>query len=159
MRGAARRFACFNVAYPGQMPNQSSKPTPLRSLIQVLGHMFKFIAILIFIASIIAVLLVGGLVSSVLALYPVTHLSSFGPVVPAIAQIYAGWLPAVQPITWVVAVGSVVMGILMWRARGLGDSKYKAALVIGAINYSLALFFTMMLLVAYFYLPKVANVA
>jgi len=121
--------------------------------------MFKFIAILIYIASIIAVLVIGGLVSSVLALYPVTHLSLFGPVVPVIAQTHAGWLPAVQPVTWVVATASVVAGLLMWRARQPVDGKLKAALVIGAVNYFLALFFTTTLLVAYFYLPKVANAA
>ena len=121
--------------------------------------MFKFIAILIYIASIIAVLVVGGLVSSVLELYPVTHLSSFGPAVPVIAQTYAGWLPAVQPATWVVATVSVVAGMLMWRARRPIEGKIKAALVIGVVNYFLALIFVTTLLVAYFYLPKVANVA
>jgi hypothetical protein len=128
-------------------------------LTQALGLMFKFIAILIYIASIIAVLAVGGLVSSVLALYPITHLSSFGPVVPGIAQIHAGWLPTVQPITWAMGMVSAVIGVLLWRTRGSGDGKLKAALVVGAINYFLALFFTTSLLVAYFYLPKVANAA
>ena len=121
--------------------------------------MFKFIAILIYIASIVAVLVVGGLVSSVLALYPATHLSSFGPVVPVIAQTYASWLPAVQPVTWTVAAASAGAGLLMWRAQRPADGKLKAALVIGAVNYFLALFFVMTLLVVYFYLPKVANAA
>lgn len=121
--------------------------------------MFKLIAILIYIGSIVAVLAVGGLVSSVLALYPVAHLSSFGPIVPSIAQFHASWLPAVQPFTWAVASVSAVAGLLMWRAQRPIDSKLKSALVIGAVNYFLALLFTTTLLVAYFYLPKVANAA
>ena len=119
--------------------------------------MFKFIAILIYVASIIAVLVVGGLVSAVLALYPVSHLSSFGPVVPGIALTYAGWLPVAQPVTLAVAAASAVAGLLIWRIRRPVDEKLKVALVVGAFNYFLALFFTMTLVVAYFYLPKVAN--
>ncbi|MGY1459825.1 MULTISPECIES: hypothetical protein [unclassified Luteimonas] len=121
--------------------------------------MFKFIAILIYMSSIIAVLVVGGLVSAVLVLYPAAHLSSFGPVVPAIAQVHAGWLPAVQPVTWAVATASAAAGLLMWRSRRPASGKIQTALLIAAVNYFLALFFTATLLVAYFYLPKVANAA
>ena len=119
--------------------------------------MFKFIAILIYVASIIAMLVVGSLVSSVLALYPATHASSLGPVVPAIAQTHAGWLPAVQPVTWALATTSAVTGLLVLRARWSVDDKIMAALLIGAVNYFLALFFTTALVLTYFYLPKVAN--
>ncbi|WFC40550.1 hypothetical protein [Pseudoxanthomonas sp. SE1] len=121
--------------------------------------MFKFISILIYVGSILAVLVTGGLVSSVLALYPPTHLASFGPVVPAISKIHAAWLPAVQSATWAIAAVSAVIGLLVWRSRQPADGKLKAAVVIGAINYFLAMFFTTTLLVAYFYLPKVANAA
>ena len=121
--------------------------------------MFKVIAVLIFLSSILAVLLAGSLVSAVLALYPVTHLGSFGPVVPPISQTHAAWLPAVQMVTWAIAAASAAAGVLLWRGRPAGSGKLQAALLIGAINYFLALFFTSTLLVAYFYLPKVANAA
>ena len=121
--------------------------------------MFKAIAILVFLSSVIALLLTGGLVSAVLTLYPTTHLSSFGPVVPAISQTHAAWLPAVQMVTWAVAAASVVAGMLLWRGRQAAPGKHQVALLIGALNYFLALFFTITLLVTYFYLPKVANAA
>ena len=121
--------------------------------------MFKVIAVLIFLSSILAVLLTGSLVSAVLALYPVTHLGSFGPVVPTISQTHAAWLPAVQLVTWAIAAASAAAGVLLWRGRAAASGKLQAALLIGALNYFLALFFTTTLLVAYFYLPKVANAA
>lgn len=121
--------------------------------------MFKLVAILVYLGSIIAVLVSGGLVSSLLALYPLSHLSSFGPVVPAISQTHAAWLPAVPMVSWAIAAVSVVAGAFLWRSQRAVADKLQIALLIGALNYFLALFFTTTLLVAYFYLPKVANAA
>lgn len=121
--------------------------------------MFRLVAILVYLGSIIAVLVTGGLISSVLALYPVSHLSSFGPVVPAISQTHAAWLTAAPMMGWAVAAVSVVAGGLLWRSQRAVAGKLQVALLIGALNYFFALFFTTTLLVAYFYLPKVANAA
>ncbi len=121
--------------------------------------MFKFISTLIYLGSIAALLITGGIVSSVLALYPPSYISAFGPVTPAISQLHAGWLPAVQPVTWALSSVSAIIGLYLWRSRQPQDGKLKVALAIGAFNYFLALFFTTTLLVAYFYLPKVANAA
>ncbi|MDH5831253.1 hypothetical protein QFW80_12085 [Luteimonas sp. M1R5S18] len=121
--------------------------------------MFKAIAILVFLSSIIALLVTGGLVSAIIALYPVAHLSSFGPVVPVISQTHAAWLPAVQMVSWAASAASAAAGVLLWRGRQAAPSKLQAALLIGALNYFLALFFTTTLLVTHFYLPKVANAA
>ena len=121
--------------------------------------MFKVIAVLIYLSSIVALFVTGGFVSSMLALYPTSHISSFGPVVPAVAQTHAAWLPAVPAIAWGIAAVSAALGLFLWRSRQLGHGKLQAALTIGALNYFFALFFTTTLLVAYFYLPKVANAA
>ena len=121
--------------------------------------MFKVLAILIFSSSIIALFVTGGLVSSVLALYPLSHLGSFGPVVPVISQTHAAWLPAAPMLSWgIAAVGVTAAGLLL-RSRRAASGKLQVALLIGALNYFLALFFTTALLAAYFYLPKVANAA
>src|SRR5690606_3276269 len=104
--------------------------------------MFKIAAILIYLSSILAVLVVGGLVSSILALYPLSHISSFGPVVPAISKTHAAWLPAVPTVSWAVAAVGVVAGGLLWRSRQPAVGKLQVALLIGALNYFLALFFT-----------------
>jgi hypothetical protein len=121
--------------------------------------MFRTIAILVFLSSIIALLVAGGLVSAILVLYPAPHLSSFGPVVPAISQTHAAWLPAVKMMSWAASAVSAVAGVLLWRGRQAAPSKLQVALLIGALNNFLALFFMTTLLVAYFYLPKVANAA
>jgi hypothetical protein len=122
-------------------------------------HMIKAITILIYVSSVIAVLVVGVLVSSVINLYPVSHLGSFGPVVPAISKTHAAWLPAVPMLTWAIATSGVAAGFVLWRSRQAVASRIQVALLIRALNYFLALFFTTTLLVAYFYLPKIANAA
>ncbi|AWV08822.1 hypothetical protein C9I47_3158 [Lysobacter maris] len=121
--------------------------------------MFKLIAVLVHAGGIAAMMVAGALVPAVLALYPPTHLGSFGPIIPAISQTHANWLPLVQPVAWAIAVVSAAIGILVWRSRKTVEVKVNAALTIGALNFSLALFFTTSLLVAYFYLPKIANAA
>ena len=121
--------------------------------------MFKIIAIVIFLSSIIALLVAGGLVSAVLALHPVSHLNSFGPVVPAISQAHAVWLPAVPMVTWAVVAASAVAGAVLWRGRQAAPGGVQVALLIASLNYFLALFFITTLLVAYFYLPMAANAA
>jgi membrane protein implicated in regulation of membrane protease activity len=119
--------------------------------------MFKAIAILVFLSSIVALLVTGALVSAILELYPTAHLTSFGSVAPAISQTYAAWLPAVQMVTCAASVASAVAGVLVWRGRQATPRKLQVGLLIGSLNYFLSLFFTTTLLVAYFYVPKVAN--
>ena len=119
--------------------------------------MSKVVALVIYLGSIIALLVTGGLVSSILALYPLSHLGSFGPVVPAISQTHAAWLPASPILSWAIAAAGLIAGFVVWRSRWAAADKFQAALAIGALNYFFALFFTTTLLVAYFYLPKVAN--
>jgi len=121
--------------------------------------MYKFIAILIFIGSIIALIATGNLVASVLALYPPSHISSFGPVVPGVAKAYASWLPTAPICAYGMAAASGLFGLGLWRFRRPASGKLEVVLVVGALNFFLALFFTTMLVVAYFYLPKVANAA
>jgi hypothetical protein len=59
------------------------------------SRMFRAIAVLVFLVSLLVVLMTGRLVSAVLALYPASHLASFGPAVPALSKSHAMWLPAV----------------------------------------------------------------
>ncbi|MEG5104190.1 hypothetical protein [Microcoleus sp. AT13-A5] len=121
--------------------------------------MYKFIAILIFISSIVALIATGNLVASVLAIYPPSHIGSFGPVIPGVAKAYASWLPAAPMWAYGIASASALVGLGIWRFRRPASGKLEVALVVGALNFFLSLFLTTMLVVAYFYLPKVANAA
>ena len=117
------------------------------------------LSVWIYIGSLLAVLTTAGFIAQVLAAYPPDHLGSFGSVIPAISKIHASWLPSAP---WLLAAAggvSLLSCLYFWRsARPLETKTYSVALI-AAINYFLALFCVMTLLVAYFYLPKVANVA
>jgi hypothetical protein len=60
-------------------------------------------------------------------------------------------------VLWLSAALSVAAGFYLWRSRRPLETRLFSATVIAALNLFLAMFFTTALLVAYFYLPKVAN--
>ena len=115
------------------------------------------LSVWIYIASLIAVVTTAGFIFRVLAIYPQTHLSSFGPVVPGIAKTHASWLSSAPGALGVVAALSALVALYFWRSRRPRETKAFAVTLVAAINCFLALFCVMTLLIAYFYLPKVAN--
>src|SRR5688500_4202833 len=115
------------------------------------------LSVWIYISSLAAVMIAAGFISRILAVYPKEHLSSFGPVVPAIATTHSSWLPSAPALLAVAGAISAVLGLYFWRSRHTRETKIFAVTLIAAINYFAALFCVMALLIAYFYLPKVAN--
>ena len=115
------------------------------------------LSVWIYIGSLVAVMTTAGFVSRLLAVYPQTHLSSFGPVVPGISKVHASWLPSAPTLLCVLAAVSVLISLYFYRSQRPRDVKTFAVTLVAAINYFLALFCVMTLLIAYFYLPKVAN--
>ena len=115
------------------------------------------LSVWIYISSLVAVVTTAGLISRVLAVYPQAHLASFGPAVPAIAITHAAWLRSAPTALALVAVISTAAGVYFWRSRRPRETKTFAVTLVAAVNYFLALFCVVTLLVAYFYLPKVAN--
>ncbi|RNF85416.1 hypothetical protein EER27_06570 [Lysobacter psychrotolerans] len=117
------------------------------------------LSVWIYISSLVAIGTTAGLISRVLAVYPQAHLASFGPVVPTIATTHAAWLGSAPAALGLAAAISIAAGLYFWRSRRARESKTFAVTMIAAVNYFLAFFCVMTLLVAYFYLPKIANMA
>ena len=137
-------------------------PLPVRTLrvglIQALGPMTKIIVgVWIYLCGLIGAAVTGGLLSQVLDVFPPSQMEAYGPVVPGVARMWSAWLPSAPIVLWLSAAFSVVAGLYLWRSRRSLETRLFSAAVIAALNLFLAMFFTVMLLVAYFYLPRLAN--
>jgi len=117
------------------------------------------VSVWIYLCGVIGAIVTGGLLSQVLTVFPPSQMETYGPVVPAVARSFAALLPSAPAILWLSAAISALAGLYLWRSRRPLETRLFSAAVIAAVNLFLAMFFTMVLLVAYFYLPKVANVA
>ena len=69
----------------------------------------------------------------------------------------AQWLPYAQAALNCAALVSFAAAVYFWRSGRPREIKLFAVTVVAAINYHLALFATMLLVIAYFLLPKLAN--
>lgn len=118
-----------------------------------------FLSILIFIGSLIAALSAGSLISHIVTAYPADDFRTFGYTIPPISETYARWLPHAPLALGVSALVSLIVAICFWRSSKSREIKAFAVTFAAALNYFLALFFVMALVVAYFLLPKVANAA
>lgn len=111
----------------------------------------------IFLASLACLLMAALYIHEILALYPADHLASYGPRVPRVAKLYAGLLPHAPAGLLAAAAASVAFWFLHRRSAASPDAKAFARALIAALGIFLAFFSTMILLIAYFYLPKIAN--
>ena len=137
--------------------HMSAAPTQ-GGLTPALGPMTRIIlSVWIYIGSLVAIITTAGFISQILAVYPQAHLSSFGPIVPGISKTHASWLSSAPTLLGVAAALSVLISLYFWRSHRPRDVKTFAVTLAAAVNYFLALFCAMTLLVAYFYLPKIAN--
>jgi hypothetical protein len=117
------------------------------------------LSIWIFIGSLAGLLVSGMVISSTLAAYPTDHIHLFGPTVSNASETMARWLPHAWVVLNGAGLASVAIALYFWRSGRSREIKSFAVTLLAAINYWLALFAVMGLVVAYFLLPKVANVA
>ena len=115
------------------------------------------VSVWIYLCGLIGAAVTGGLISQVLSAFPPSQIEAYGPVVPAVARSWSTWLPNAPALLWLSAAVSVAVGLYLWRSRRPLETRLFAAAVVAALNLFLAMFFAIALLVAYFYLPKVAN--
>ena len=116
------------------------------------------LSVWIFIGSLAAAL--ASLISHILAAYPKDHFRTFGSTIPAISESHAKWLPHAPSALGASALVSLVVAVYFWRSSSRSrEVKAFAVTFVAAMNYFLALFCVMSLVVAYFLLPKVANAA
>ena len=115
------------------------------------------VGIWIYLCGIFGAAITGAFLSQVMSVFPETQLEAYGPRVPMVARAWSAWLPSTPAILWSGAAISAVAGLYLWRSSRPLETRLFAAAVIAALNLFLAAFFATALLVAYFYLPKVAN--
>lgn len=115
------------------------------------------VGIWIYLCGVIAAVATGGLLSQVLSVFPADQIEAYGPVVPAVARLWSTWLPYAPAVLWIGAAASFAAGLCLWRSRRLLEERLFLAVAIATLNLFLSVFLTSALLVAYFYLPKVAN--
>ncbi|KQY48646.1 hypothetical protein [Lysobacter sp. Root494] len=117
------------------------------------------LSVWIFVGSLAAVLSAGSLISHILTAYPADHFRTFGTTIPSISETHARWLPHAPAALGASALLSLIVAIYFWRSGRSREIKAFAVTFVAAVNYFLALFCVMALVVAYFLLPKVANAA
>jgi hypothetical protein len=113
----------------------------------------------IFIGSLLAALSAGSLISHILTAYPADHFQTLGATIPAISESHARWLPHAPAVLGAAALASLIVAVYFWRSSRSREIKVFAVTFAAALNYFLALFCVMALVVAYFLLPRVANAA
>ena len=117
----------------------------------------KIIGVWIYLCGLFGAAITGVFLFQVMSVFPQTQLEAYGPRVPMVARAWAAWLPSTPAILWIGAVVSAAAGLYLWRSNRPLEVRLFAAAVIAALNLFLAMFFATALLVAYFYLPRVAN--
>jgi hypothetical protein len=115
------------------------------------------VSVWIYLCGLIGVTVTGGLLFQVLSAFPPSQIEAYGPVVPGVARTWSALLPHTPAVLWFSAAASIAAGFYLLRSRRPLETRLFSAAVITVLNFFLATFFTGALLLAYFYLPKVAN--
>lgn len=119
--------------------------------------MTRILGMFLYVTSLLAVLGTGAYIAQLIQVFPVEHLASYGPRIPAVAALNARWLPHAPALLFGAAVVSVLAVAGIWRSRSQVSNRPFALAALAAANYFLSLHCSMTLLVAWFLLPRLAN--
>jgi uncharacterized membrane protein YozB (DUF420 family) len=119
--------------------------------------MTRILGMFLYVTSLIAVLGTGAYIAQLIEAFPVEHLASNGPRIPAVAALNARWLPHAPVLLFGAAAVSVLATAGIWRSRSRVSNRPFALAALAAANYFLSLYCSMTLLVAWFLLPRMAN--
>jgi hypothetical protein len=115
------------------------------------------LSIWIFVASLAALLSSAFVISKTLGAFSVAQISSYGPRVPAASAGIAAQAGS-YPLWLLVAAGaSTAIAVYFWRSARPVETKTIAVTLVAAINMFLAANLPLVVLVAYFMLPKLEN--
>lgn len=121
-------------------------------------HMTRIIGLFLYISSVLGLLGAAAQLSSVAALFPSNHLSAYGPRVPHISQMQAGWIPHASLALCMTALLSVLAGVWLWRfSRLKPHDKTFALAAVAAFNYFVGMLVATAILAFWFVAPKAAN--
>ncbi len=119
--------------------------------------MTRILGMFLYVTSLIAVLGTGSYIAQLIEAFPVEHLASYGPRIPAVAALNARWLPHAPVLLFGAAVVSVLVAMGIWRLPTQVSNRPFALAALAALNYLLSLHCAMSLLFAWFLLPRLAN--
>jgi len=119
--------------------------------------MTRILGLFLYASSLIALLLTGGHIAQLIQAFPVEHLASYGPRIPAVAALNARWLPHAPVLLVGTAAVSVLAAAGIWRSRSQVPNRPFALAALAAANYFLSFYCSMSLLIAWFLLPRLAN--
>ncbi|MUV14568.1 hypothetical protein [Noviluteimonas gilva] len=108
------------------------------------------IAVWIYLCGLVGAVTTGTFLARVLSMYP-------RPVEPAVSVAFANMVANAPTWLWGSAALSAALGIYLWRSRRPLETRLFAAAVIAALNLFLAMYFSVALVVSYFYLPNLAS--
>lgn len=111
----------------------------------------------LYVTSLIAVLGTGAYIAQLIEAFPVEHLASYGPRIPALAALNARWLPHAPVLLFGTAAVSVLAAAGIWRSRSQVSNRPFALAALAAANYFLSFYCSMSLLISWFLLPRLAN--
>ena len=115
------------------------------------------ISVWIYLSSLIGIAASAAIVSTTLKAFPNDYYRTFGPHAPAVSKLYAEQLHYAATAMEAFAFLSIIFVIYYLRSKKPADIKCFYVGVISALNYFAALLPALMLILAYFMLPKLAN--
>jgi len=115
------------------------------------------LAIWIFVTSLISLLVSASLISTTLGALPADHFSSFGSHVPAFSTTIATQAVGYPLLLRLLAGISALVAIYYWRSARPVETKTFAVTLVAATNLFCSAHFSLVVLVAYFTLPRLAN--
>ncbi|MCS4234689.1 hypothetical protein [Stenotrophomonas sp. BIGb0135] len=116
--------------------------------------MTRWIGAFLYLSSLIAVLVTASHLSGVLALFPAASLTGPGGHLPLMTRFNAQWLPQSPLLLCGVGVATLLAALYVWRAQRGAPHRAFVLATLAALNYFSALFCSLMLLVTWFYLPR-----
>ncbi|WP_312317897.1 hypothetical protein [Stenotrophomonas sp.] len=120
--------------------------------------MTRIIGLFLYVSSVLGLLGVAAQLSSLAALFPPSHLSTYGPRVPHISQAQAGWIPYASLVLSMTALLSILAGMWLWRfSRLTPQDKTFALAAVAALNYFIGMCVATAVLAFWFVVPKAAN--
>lgn len=119
--------------------------------------MTRILGMVLYLTSLIAVLGTGAYTAQLIEAFPVEHLASYGPRIPAVAALNARWLLHAPVLLFGTAAVSVLAAAGIWRSRSQVSNRPFALAALAALNYLLSLYCAMSLLITWFLLPRLAN--
>lgn len=124
-----------------------------------MNRLKTIIAALLYLGSLATLLITAVSISRVLAAYGLDHPATLGRLVPAFTQSSLGMLSNSAWLCGGTAAISTLLLLIALRKAAMRESKLYWTAILAAVNYHIAAALYAALVVGYFLLPKLSNIA